>query len=118
LHHKETDKLSSKSLKQWPTYSSTLRKLTEEDGQKDVYQLQKLRNITDAKVTFEGSYKHYCSKVTDFIKQCLEWFDLQLFRDIIEILATQGWQKNIEEMEDKNSSSSTLVISDKIINQV
>jgi len=40
---KETDKLSSKNLEQWPVYSSTLQKLTEEDGQKDIYQLQKLK---------------------------------------------------------------------------
>jgi len=40
---KETDKLTSRSLEQWPVYSSTLRKLTEEDGQKDIYQLQKLK---------------------------------------------------------------------------
>ena len=31
---KETDRLSSKSLEQWPIYSSTLQKLTKEDGQK------------------------------------------------------------------------------------
>ena len=62
---KETDKLTSRSLEQWPVYSSILRKLTEEDGQKDIYQLQKLKNITETKVTFEGNYRHYCSKVTD-----------------------------------------------------
>ena len=39
---KETDKLSSKGLEQWSVYSNTLQKLTEEDGQKNVYQLQKM----------------------------------------------------------------------------
>ena len=73
---KETDKLSSKGLEQWPVYSNTLQKLTEEDGQKDVYQLQKLKNLGEVKSRFEGNYKPYCSKVTNCIKQHLEWTDL------------------------------------------
>ena len=53
---------------------------------------------------FEGNYKLYCSKVTNCIKQHLEWSDLQLFRDIIEILAIQGWQKIVDEMQDETDS--------------
>ena len=47
----------------------------------------------------------YYSKVTNCIKQCLEWSDLQLFRDIIEILATQGRQKIVDETQDETDSS-------------
>ena len=47
--NKETDKLSSKSLEQWPVYNSTLQKLTEEDRQTNVCQLQKLKNLTGVK---------------------------------------------------------------------
>jgi len=97
--------LSSKSLEQWPVYSSTLQKLTEEDEQKNVYQLQKLKNLREVKSMFESNYQLYCSKITNCIKQCLEWSDLQLFRDIIEILATQGWQKIVDEMQDETGNS-------------
>ena len=31
---KETDKLASKLLEQWPTYTATLAKCTDEKGQK------------------------------------------------------------------------------------
>ena len=102
---KETEKLSSKGLEQWSVYSNTLQKLTEEDRQKNVYQLQKLKNLREVKSMFEGNYKLYCSKVTNCIKQRLEWSDLQLFRDIIEILATQGWQKIVDEVQDETDSS-------------
>jgi len=37
-------------------------------------------------------------KVTDCLKQCLEWSDLQLFRNIIEILATKGCMADRESL--------------------
>ena len=40
---------------------------------------------------FENNYKGYCITITNCIKQRLEWSDMQLFRDVIEILETQGW---------------------------
>jgi len=104
---KETDKLCSKSLEQWPVYNSTLQKLTEEDGQTNVYQLQKLKNLREVKSMFENNYKVYCTKITNCIKQRLEWSDLQLFRDVIEILATQGWQKIVDELEHQDESGTT-----------
>jgi len=91
--------LSSKSLEQWPVYNSTLQKLTEEYGQTNVYQLQKLKNLTGVKSMFENNYKGYC------IKQRLEWSDMQLFRDVIEILATQGWQKIVDEHQDESGTT-------------
>ena len=45
---KEMDKLASKPLDQWPTYTATVNKCnTEEDGC-TVYQLQKLKNFSGA----------------------------------------------------------------------
>ena len=41
---KETNKLASKPLDQWPTYAATIRKVTEEDGSK-VYQCQELKRF-------------------------------------------------------------------------
>ena len=41
----------------------------------------------------ENNYKGYCITITNCIKQHLEWSDMQLFSDVIEILETQGWQK-------------------------
>ena len=104
---KVTDRLSSKSLEQWPVYNSTLQKLTDEGGETNVYQLQKLKNLTEAKSMFERNYKLYCTKITNCIKQHLEWSDLQLFRDIIEILATQGWQKIVDENQDESGTFTT-----------
>ena len=43
---KETNKLSSRPLDQWPTYAATLRKITEEDGSK-VYQCQDLTHFSE-----------------------------------------------------------------------
>ena len=74
---------------------------------KNVYQLQKLKNFREAKITFENNYKCYCSKITSCIKQRLEWLDLQLLKDIIEILATQGWEKIIDEIQDETTADSS-----------
>ena len=41
---KETEKLGSKPLDQWPTYAGTLGKCTDEDGSK-VYQCQELKSV-------------------------------------------------------------------------
>ena len=104
---KETDRLNSKSLEQWPVYNSTLQKLTDEGGEMNIYQLQKLKNLTEVKSMFERNYKFYRKKRTNSIKQCLEWSDLQLSRDIIEILATQGWQKIVDENQDESGTFTT-----------
>ena len=45
---KETEKLSTLSLDQWPMYTSTLEKCIEEDG-KVVYQCQDLKHFSSAK---------------------------------------------------------------------
>ena len=40
------------------------------------------------------------SKVCDCIKSRLAWTDLDMLRDIIFVLASQGWQKVVDEEED------------------
>ena len=50
------------------------------------------------KIYFTSTYKDYCSKVSNCIKSRLAWSDLQL-RDIIFVLATQGWQKLLDESD-------------------
>ena len=41
---KEVNKLSSKSLENWPTYAATMKKITQEGGEK-VYQCQALQKF-------------------------------------------------------------------------
>ena len=42
--------------------------------------------------------------VTERIRTRLSWSDLQLFRDIISMLSTHGWQKLIDEQSDTDHS--------------
>ena len=93
---KETEKLTSKPLDQWPTYATTLKKCTEEDGH-TVYQCQQLKKFSEAKSYYLSNYKQYCSSVSQCIKSRLSWSDLQLMRDIIFMLSSHGWEKVIEE---------------------
>ena len=93
---KEIDKLSCSSLERWPTYAATLSKCSETDGTV-TYQSQKLKGFLEAKRYFESMYKDYCTKVSDCLKSRLSWSDLEMLRDIILVLATQGWQKLLDE---------------------
>ena len=104
---KEIDKLSSSSLERWPTYVSTLLKCVETDGAV-AYQSQKLKSFLEAKRYFESMYKAYCAKVSDCLKSRLSWSDLEMLRDIILVLATQGWQKLLDE-DDRLDSVDRLV---------
>ena len=52
---KETNKLKTKPLSQWPTYSATLGKIALEDGE-HVYQCQTLQNLLHAVQNFESSH--------------------------------------------------------------
>ena len=88
--------MSSGSLQKWPTYSPTLKKVTEENGEFS-FQCQVLKSFGEAKCYFENHYQDYCDKVTNCIKSRLSWSDLTTIRDIIFILATNGWQKTIKE---------------------
>ena len=93
---KEVDKLSSKGLEHWPTYSAVLKKLMNSDG-KTEYQLQTLTHVAQAKAYYCANAEEYCSSVTSCLKSRLAWSDLQLIRDVIFYLETQGWQKLVDE---------------------
>ena len=95
---KETNKLSAKPLDQCPTYAATV-KITKE-GVEWLYQGQKLKKLSEAKSHFECHSAEYCTSVTDHVRTRLSWSDLQLFRDIIFMLGTQGWQKVMDEDND------------------
>ena len=96
---RETDKLASKPLDQWPTYATTLAKCTSEGGD-TVYQLQKLKRYPETLSYYSSKYKEYGSAVSEHIKSRLSWSDLQLMRDIIFMLSSHGWEKAIEEEND------------------
>ena len=53
---KETNKLSNKPLDQWPTYSSTVKKIEDQTGE-PTYQCQELKKALTSKTTyFESKY--------------------------------------------------------------
>ena len=93
---KETEKLSSLPLAQWPVYSATLKKLSEENGKK-VYQCQEFKKFGEGQSYYERHYKEFCAQVTECLRSRMAWSDQQVIRDIISILATQGWEKQVEE---------------------
>ena len=66
------------------------------DG-KTEYQCQKLKNFSATKAYYTSHCAEFCSKVTECIKARLYWSNLQQLRDIIFVLATQGWQKAVDE---------------------
>ena len=60
---KETEKLSSKPLDQWPTYAATIRNCTEKDGNK-TYQCHEPKQFSEAVRLYSSQYEDYCSKVS------------------------------------------------------
>jgi len=84
---------STRPLEQWQTYCTTITKL--EDGHN--YQGQQLKNVSQAKSVFENSHQRICSAITSCMKGRLAWSDLKLIRDAIFVLATQGWQRSLDE---------------------
>ena len=70
---KDTDKLASKPLEEWPTYSNTLKKCTGEDDGSTVYQLQKLKRFDEGKAYYASHYQDYCHRVNEdkaVLEQC------------------------------------------------
>lgn len=108
---KEVNKLSSKPLQQWPTYSMTLKSITKE-GSDNVYQCQVLKKFDPAVQHYSSQCQAYCTSITSCLKSRLAWSDLELVRDAIFVLATQGWQKIVDEEDksggDENSESDTV----------
>ena len=77
---KETERLRSTDLDQWPTYAATLEKCIEKDGEYE-YQCQKLNNFLAAKAYYTSHYGEFCSKITEYIKSRLTWSNLQQLRE-------------------------------------
>ena len=86
---KEIEKLNSLPLIQWPVYSATLKKLSEENGKK-VYQCQELKKFGEGQSYYERHYKEFYAQVTECLQSRMAWSDQQVIRDIVSILATQG----------------------------
>lgn len=95
---KELEKLESSPLRQWPTYVATIKKCSKE-GENTIYQAQQLKNFDAAETHFENHHVEYCTLIKNNIKSRLAWSDLQCLRDILVILATQGWQKALDEKD-------------------
>lgn len=96
---KEINKLSSLPLEKWPTYTSTIKKILLENGER-VYQCKSLSKYDQAESHFTAQYQTICTSVTDCLRSRLAWSDLQLIRDVIFILGTQGWEKILEDEKD------------------
>ena len=94
---KKTDKLASKPLDKWSTYSATVSKCTTEEEGCTVYQLQKLRNFSETQAYFSSKREEYCLKVSQCIKPRT---DMQLMRDIIFMLSSHCWEKLLQEQND------------------
>ena len=92
---KEIDKLSSKSLDQWPTYAATLKKVKVEEG-KETYQCQQINKFSDGWRYYQNS-EDFCRSVIECVHSRMSWLDTQLIRDILFMLVSQGWEKVIEE---------------------
>ena len=103
LHLTTSLELHSKPLFQWPTYSGTISKIELDEEGQNIYQGQVLERLPEAKAHFENFYQEYCLAIIENIRSRLSWSDLQLFHDV---LATQGWQKILEEYESNPSTSS------------
>ena len=64
------------------------------------YQCQEMSHFSAAKLYYENHYTEYCGKLTLCTRDRLSWSDLQVLRDIIFVLATQGWEKALDEKND------------------
>ena len=62
-----------------------------------VYQCQEIKKYSEAQIYYQNQSQDYCSKVTECIRSRMAWSDLQLMRNIVFILGTQGWEKTVEE---------------------
>ena len=73
-----------------------------------MYQCQELKRFATAETFYKAHYTDYCSRITECIKSRLSRSDLQLMRDIIFTLSTQGWENALEE-EDNLETVDSLV---------
>ena len=92
---KEVKILSSKPLDDWEEYSDTLKKIEDGNGS---YQEQAVQRLDEAKAYFVSHCPDLCRHVTDCLTSRLQWTEFQLIEDIIFVLATQGWEKILVEI--------------------
>ncbi len=59
-----------------------------------------VRHFDQAKNHYSTHHQEYCESITSCLKSRLAWSDLQLIRDVIFVLATQGWEKALDEDND------------------
>ena len=64
-----------------------------------------LKKLSEAKSHFESHCQEYCTCVTECLRTRLLWSDLQLFRDIVFMLGSQGWQKIVDEQLDMSHNA-------------
>ena len=101
---KETEKLASKPLEEWPTYAATLNKCSPDGDDGAIsYQCQSLKGYKETLRMYSTKYTEYCSRVTEYIKSRLSWSDLEMMRDIIFVLSSHGWEKAVEEKNNLES---------------
>jgi len=120
---KEIETLKKKPLSKWDTYATVVKKVSLANG-KHVYQGQELKRYENATSYFENHYSEICQLVVENLRTRLQWSDMQLFRDIIFLLATQGWEKilkedevvNISEDDDVDDQSSLDAV-DRLVNR-
>ncbi len=100
----DVKKLGSKPLDQWPTYAMVLKNINS-TGTEDMYQCQALKKLNEAKDHFTAEHAQLCSLVTTCLKSRLEWSSLEVTRDIVSVLATQGWEKILQEESELSCES-------------
>ena len=101
---KETEKLASKPLEEWPIYAATLNKCSPDGNDGAIsYQCQSLKGYKETLRMYSAKYTEYYSKVTECIKSRLSWSDLEMMRDIIFVLSSHGWEKVVEEKNNLES---------------
>ena len=112
----ELKKLSSKSFEQWPTFSSVVKSIAQEGGNK-LYQQQVLTNFDAAQQHYSSHCEEYCTAVTSCLRSRLEWTDLEFVRDVILFLATQGWPKLADEEAESSDSEGYVQAIDRLISK-
>lgn len=58
-----------------------------------VYQCQELKWLSEAQQYYTRHCEEFCEDVNNCLRSRMEWSDQQVIRDIISVLATQGWEK-------------------------
>ena len=76
--------------------ASILKKITDENGAK-VYQGQELKKFHETEKFYMKHHEEYCANITECLRSRMAWSDTEMFRDIISVLATQGWEKMVRE---------------------